>query len=257
LDNYGGDTYADLYHSEINGTIILDCSYYYPPRYICGHNNIANLYNTTFTNYSVKNSTLNVYWALNVNNQLSASVTIKNSTNDIISSFSDTSKSIWLHEYYVTPLNMKTNSTPHIIEASKEGYEDLKIKIIMDDNKEIVLILQPDSDEDSVPDYLDRCPGTLLPESIPTKMILPNHYAEVDGDKIFETLFGYGDDDCNEDGELKDYCTYEIIDSKYDLSDTYGCSCEQILEYKPGGNRGEYKHGCTKGTMKKWIEQKM
>ncbi len=30
----------------------------------------------------------------------------------------------------------------------------------------------------------------------------------------------------------------------------YGCSCGQILELKPGKNKGEIKHGCSKGTIK-------
>lgn len=114
---------------------------------------------------------------------------------------------------------------------------------------------QEDCDGDMVGDICDNCTNTILPENIPTKILMPNHYAEVDGDRIFETLFGHGDDDCNEEDELEDDCGYEVIDSKYTLADTYGCSCEQILESKPGKNRGEHKHGCADGTMKIWIEQ--
>lgn len=41
----------------------------------------------------------------------------------------------------------------------------------------------------------------------------------------------------------------------YSLADTFGCSCEQILEYKPGKNVGELKSGCSRGTIENWISE--
>ena len=35
----------------------------------------------------------------------------------------------------------------------------------------------------------------------------------------------------------------------------YGCSCEQILDLKPGKNKGEMKHGCSKGTIKVFTKK--
>ncbi|MBU2576210.1 MAG: hypothetical protein KKF50_00630 [Nanoarchaeota archaeon] len=35
----------------------------------------------------------------------------------------------------------------------------------------------------------------------------------------------------------------------------YGCSCSQILELKPGKDKGELKNGCSKGTIKIFTEQ--
>jgi len=106
-----------------------------------------------------------------------------------------------------------------------------------------------DRDGDNVPDEEDKCPDTVLPESIPTKRLLTNHYADIDGDGIFETI----------KRKIKgsnDYIIRDRIDdSNYTLEDTYGCSCEQILEIKPGSDKGEEKFGCVIGTIKTWIKQ--
>jgi hypothetical protein len=92
-----------------------------------------------------------------------------------------------------------------------------------------------DADCDGVNDCsADKCLETILPEDIPTKKLLPKHYADIDGDRIFETSFGN--------------------DSRYNLTDTYGCSCKQILEQKLGKNKGEYNYGCTEGTIRSWIK---
>ena len=36
---------------------------------------------------------------------------------------------------------------------------------------------------------------------------------------------------------------------------SYGCTCEQILDCKPGQNIGEIEHGCSPGTMDIWTQQ--
>ena len=101
-----------------------------------------------------------------------------------------------------------------------------------------------DADNDDVNDCSeDRCLNTVVPEGVPQNRfnrLLVRHYAEIDGDEIFET---------------RDRILGPIVDSDYDLVDTYGCSCEQILECKPGKNKGEYLAGCSKGTMRVWINQ--
>jgi hypothetical protein len=43
--------------------------------------------------------------------------------------------------------------------------------------------------------------------------------------------------------------------SNLNLAQTYGCSCGQILSKKPGNNNGEWKNGCTQGTLSNWISQ--
>jgi len=35
----------------------------------------------------------------------------------------------------------------------------------------------------------------------------------------------------------------------------YGCSCYQILGFKPGNNKGEYKNGCSQGTIEVFTKQ--
>jgi hypothetical protein len=40
------------------------------------------------------------------------------------------------------------------------------------------------------------------------------------------------------------------------MTETRGCTCEQILAMKPGKDKGELKEGCTKATMEKFINEK-
>ena len=76
------------------------------------------------------------------------------------------------------------------------------------------------ADGDSVNDCTsDRCLGTT--EWFAEKKLNPNHYD----------------------------------DSNMNLSDTYGCNCAQILDCKAGEDKGEYKHGCSPGTIEVWIGQ--
>ena len=128
------------------------------------------------------------------------------------------------------------------------------------------LIIPTDSDNDTVPDNFDNvsdlCNNTVLPEVL-LRELRPGHFADIDGDGIFETIKGDDDDD-DERGTP--------VDSKFTLADTDGCSCLQILEFKPrddddnddeedeedddDGVLGEQKFGCTKGTMKTFIKRK-
>jgi len=99
-------------------------------------------------------------------------------------------------------------------------------------------ILPVDNDGDGVYDHEDLCPGTTLPENL-MRNLLPSHYSDVDGDHVFELGSNKG-----------------VSDSEYSLTDTYGCSCQQILDKKPGKNLGEKFFGCTKHTINIWIEQR-
>ena len=98
-----------------------------------------------------------------------------------------------------------------------------------------------DADGDGVHDDVDKCLGSAMPENVPTQSLRPNHYADLDGDAVLETNTGSTDSPVIEDG--------------YSLVDTFGCTCEQVLFCKPGGNGGEYKFGCTSGTMDIWMSQ--
>jgi MYXO-CTERM domain-containing protein len=103
-------------------------------------------------------------------------------------------------------------------------------------------------DDDGVSEGEDLCPCTELPkEGVPTSGKLnPNHSA----------LMGQEPDE-NPNDDI--FFTTAGADNKpdkfiYTIKDTGGCSCEQILDAKPGNNEGEYMFGCSPGTMKNWVK---
>jgi hypothetical protein len=105
------------------------------------------------------------------------------------------------------------------------------------DHDGLVLYVFADSDGDGVADGDDRCAGTTIPESVPTQGLNPNHYALVDGDRVFDTVTPPG-------GGAGDVFT---------LDDTAGCSCEQIIDALHLGN-GHRKNGCSVGAMRNWVD---
>jgi len=96
----------------------------------------------------------------------------------------------------------------------------------------------PDADGDGVANDQDVCPETIIPESVPTNDLGVNRWALVDGDGLFDTTeppgggggLGFG----------------------FDMGDTRGCSCEQIIEMKALG-WGSTRFGCSTGVMLQWI----
>ena len=105
------------------------------------------------------------------------------------------------------------------------------------DHDAAVVGLYRDSDEDGVWDGLDYCPGTVIPESVPEIRLGVNHFALVDGDGLFDTTLpeGMGPGD------------------SFNVFDTAGCSCEQIIEEQELGN-GLRKFGCPPEVMRDWVE---
>ena len=104
----------------------------------------------------------------------------------------------------------------------------------------LTVIVDPgnvDSDGDGVLDGIDLCLGTVFPEGVPTAGLKPNRHALVDADTIFDVLQPNG----------------VIVPSIYDLEQTGGCSCEQIIDAMGLGN-GHRKFGCSKGVLKNWIK---
>jgi hypothetical protein len=93
-----------------------------------------------------------------------------------------------------------------------------------------------DGDHDGVCNDDDVCPGTVLPERVPTDELGTNRFADLDGDRIFDTR--------SPDG-MGPGRTYTI-------AGTGGCSCEQIIEAL-GLGEGHRKHGCSIGAMDDWI----
>jgi hypothetical protein len=98
------------------------------------------------------------------------------------------------------------------------------------------MILNPDSDGDGVPDDVDACPDTVIPELLPTQYLGNNRWVLHDP----EGTFTQG---------------YPQAGRKYTVTieDTRGCTCNQIAD-EVGLGAGHYKFGCSTGEIKEWIE---
>jgi hypothetical protein len=95
-----------------------------------------------------------------------------------------------------------------------------------------------DADGDGVPNDVDYCPETMIPEGVPTVQLNPNHWALFDADVVFDTVIkGKG----------------KGPNRSYYIEDTAGCSCEQIIEMQGLGG-GHAKHGCSISAMDDWVE---
>jgi hypothetical protein len=97
-------------------------------------------------------------------------------------------------------------------------------------------VIPMDEDGDGILDPDDVCPGTVIPESVPTVRLGVNRWALVDDDGIFDTQLPNG----NGPGFM------------FDLEDTAGCSCEQIIE-ETGLGLGHTRFGCSNGAMMNWA----
>ena len=125
------------------------------------------------------------------------------------------------------------------------GNSDAAVDLINDDSTVLrssdhdglVLFLVKDSDGDGVTDDADYCPGTVIPEAAPTRELRTNNFALVDDDRIFDTK------DPNGVGP----------EVSFDIFDTAGCSCEQIV-VEQGLGKGHLKFGCSLGEMEEWVE---
>ena len=104
------------------------------------------------------------------------------------------------------------------------------------DHDGLVIYISNDDDVDGVPNNADQCPATTLPESVPTERLGTNRFADMDGDGVFDTTPPKGK------GPRK----------AFDLGDTAGCSCEQIIEAQ-GLGKGHTKFGCSIEVMEDWA----
>ena len=105
------------------------------------------------------------------------------------------------------------------------------------DHDGLVVYITKDEDADGVPNDDDVCPTTALPENVPTSGLGTNRFADTDGDGVFNTTAPKGK------GPGK----------SFDIQDTAGCSCEQIIEAQGLGN-GHTKSGCSISAMDDWVE---
>ncbi len=119
----------------------------------------------------------------------------------------------------------------------------------------LTVVADADEDMDGVPDALDVCAGTVIPEGVPTRELKPNRYALVDNDGIFDT--GRDDDDSADDGSDDDSNASDDDSDDgprvFTIQDTAGCSCEQIIEELDLG-KGHVKFGCSLGAMRNWVD---
>ena len=115
--------------------------------------------------------------------------------------------------------------------------EDDATPLRSSDHDGLVLFLVKDSDGDGVTDDADFCPGTVIPEAAPTKELTVNSFALTDDDRVFDTLDSEGTGP----------------QQSFDIFDTAGCSCEQIV-VEQGLGKGHLKFGCALGEMEAWVE---
>ena len=93
-----------------------------------------------------------------------------------------------------------------------------------------------DDDADGILNESDLCPGTAIPESVPTNRLGVNRWALADDDGEFDTASPLGGGPGFE----------------FSLTETRGCSCEQIIEAMALG-WGHTKFGCSTGVLLNWI----
>jgi hypothetical protein len=98
------------------------------------------------------------------------------------------------------------------------------------------LYVVDDEDEDGVPDSRDVCPGTAIPEAVPTQRLGVNRWALVDADFSFDTSAPKGK------GPTRSYSTI----------DTAGCSCKQIIDAL-GLGHAHAEFGCSISAMDTWV----
>ncbi len=94
-----------------------------------------------------------------------------------------------------------------------------------------------DSDADGVDDTIDLCHFSApsdLDAGVPSRGLGKNRWADIDGDGVFDTSGN------NPTGRY------------FDMTDTVGCGCAQIIAVCGYGN-GHTKFGCSNGVMDAWT----
>lgn len=115
--------------------------------------------------------------------------------------------------------------------------DDISTVLRSSDHDGVVVFLSKDSDGDGVTDDLDFCPGTVIPEGAAALGLGTNRRALVDDDRVFDTKASKG----------------KGPQLSFDINDTAGCSCEQIIGIQQLGN-GHFKYGCSGGEMQDWVD---
>ncbi len=116
-------------------------------------------------------------------------------------------------------------------------FDDLTTTLRASDHDGLVLYILADSDGDGVADAADVCPGTAIPEAVPTRHLGFFRYALVDGDTTFDSRAPW-------------WWPHQL--PTFTTEDTAGCSCEQIIDELHLGN-GQRKFGCGLPVMLFWT----
>lgn len=103
-------------------------------------------------------------------------------------------------------------------------------------------VIDPDMDDDGVLDAEDKCLGTIA-DVTDVKLGVNRHVFY--GGEYFTTLVPAKKG------------AFTEVDSEFSIVDTYGCSCEQILDNMVSATgfdfEGHYKFGCSKSILEDWI----
>lgn len=97
-----------------------------------------------------------------------------------------------------------------------------------------------DIDSDGVCGDVDWCADTFVPENVLIEDLLPNHFALINNDNLFDTWI---------QGELT---TETKKGESFTVEETAGCSCEQIVEAQHLGIN--HSKGCPIGIMRVWVQ---
>jgi predicted extracellular nuclease len=122
-------------------------------------------------------------------------------------------------------------------DAAENLLDDAATPLRSSDHDGLVLFLTTDRDADGVGDDADFCPGTVIPEAVPTSALGINRWALTDADFEFDTGSPPG-------GGPGLHFTTE---------DTAGCSCAQVIAAQ-GLGAGHRTFGCSTGEMQAWLE---
>jgi hypothetical protein len=140
--------------------------------------------------------------------------------------------------------NLQTDSLPLVPPSCQSGHIFLTGSTLVNGNWVDAFdvfasldSLTSDTDGDGIPDTDDLCPGTIIPEAVPTLRLGVNRFALTDDDDIFDTRIPAG----------------KKPQRAFTIADTAGCSCEQIIAAL-GLGQGHTKFGCSISAMEEWIE---
>ncbi|MGB5660888.1 MAG: lamin tail domain-containing protein, partial [Thermoanaerobaculia bacterium] len=131
-------------------------------------------------------------------------------------------------------------------DAAVDLINDAETVLRSSDHDGLVLYLLADGDLDGVPDHLDVCPATEIPEGVPTVRLGTNRWALVDDDFEFDTTTP-GRQALGAAERLSRPV------ERFTTEDTAGCSCEQIIDILHLG-KGHTKFGCSTGVMRNWVK---